>query len=581
MALPLMATDSETHYLDNVQWAKGSLYHNQNKPGYRNFDVNSWCQNMTCQQAVTDPNQSRYYHHDADLIGDAQRAAGINQQSRAVTRLFSKGRPVIDSNEQAYRTALGYQKEAYNISHGISTKYHDCENGLTCEVVSAIQSCTTPTDTPFQCHIRPYVNSVIHQINEQPFNLVFTRIPHTLTLSKPATLVAVKFKGNITVPNFTAGLRISINGKRLGDAPISIEKCASVLCSATINSRFPYPGNEAGMAFTLNTAYILTNGNTVPNTYLPKLPVILVVNEAVVDIGYTNSCGDLLPECQRLNSQCMEGEATRIIDGVAITLDCWHQQLTYQCHFPRTCGQFEHCPVQTTQCDISVGKVCVREQVQRLCESQLCRNTGLICGEDSFALSGDYYEPSTTRSLDFDRAAAGLAAGGEAGKDVSHAVNIDAESAIIFQGKIMRCTNKPIGMSNCCQDRGWGNSIGITSCSEEEKALGTAKEAKLTIGLGEYCAGAVLGVCIRKKKSYCAFSSKLARIVQEGGKAQLGLSFGSAKNPNCRALTPHQLQRINFNRLNFSDFYEDLHAGMNVPDMDEIRMRLQQAVGGD
>ncbi|MFS1931688.1 conjugal transfer protein TraN, partial [Vibrio cyclitrophicus] len=40
---------------------------------------------------------------------------------------------------------------------------------------------------------------------------------------------------------------------------------------------------------------------------------------------------------------------------------------------------------------------------------------------------------------------------------------------------------------------GWGTDVGLAQCNEEEKALGKAKDDKLTIYLGSYCAEKVLG----------------------------------------------------------------------------------------
>ncbi|MFA0108264.1 conjugal transfer protein TraN, partial [Vibrio splendidus] len=131
---------------------------------------------------------------------------------------------------------------------------------------------------------------------------------------------------------------------------------------------------------------------------------------------------------------------------------------------------------------------------------------------------------------------------------------------VIFTGQGMQCTDKAFGFADCCKDSGWGASLGLDECNEEEKALGQAKEQGITISLGSYCASSVLGVCTRKKKTYCVFDSKLARIIQEqGSQGQLGISLGTAQSPICGAITPEQLQEIDFEILDFSDFYDDMH----------------------
>ncbi len=137
------------------------------------------------------------------------------------------------------------------------------------------------------------------------------------------------------------------------------------------------------------------------------------------------------------------------------------------------------------------------------------------------------------------------------------------------------------GFADCCKNGGWGTDAGLAQCSDDEKALGQAKEKKLTIYLGSYCAKKVLGKCIRKKKAYCVFDNLLARIIQEQGvQNQLGLSLGTARNPVCGAITPEQMQQINFEDIDFSDFFGEMHSNTNLPSGQEIQNRLSSALGG-
>jgi conjugal transfer mating pair stabilization protein TraN len=99
----------------------------------------------------------------------------------------------------------------------------------------------------------------------------------------------------------------------------------------------------------------------------------------------------------------------------------------------------------------------------------------------------------------------------------------------------------------------------------------------------------VLGVCVQKSKVYCVFGGKLARIIQEQGRRdQLHVSFGSGDNPNCRGITVPELQNIDFDRINFADFYEDLMNNQKIPDSsvmvkqvkDRIAAQVNQQTGG-
>ncbi|WP_394230784.1 type-F conjugative transfer system mating-pair stabilization protein TraN [Shewanella colwelliana] len=576
----LTNANSEKDYRDNVQWAKDTIGQNQSKAGYSQFNVNDLCKDAACEQEVANPTQSRYHSNPSSMTGDAQRYSITDEQSQAVTTSFNKGRPTIDPNDPAYHAAVGYQNDAYNISHGISSKYHDCEKGLRCEVGTTTKSCTVPTNLPVQCHITPYISDKHTQIKEYHFSLTGTP-PLTIKLPETNNITAVMFNGNVSTFFRPNNLKFTLNDTFLGTASISgTGSCGSDgMCPSAISTSFPYTNSTDTLSLMIKGAF---NSSVDPSQgsiiRVRNLPITIITNKTIADIGYRNSCGALLPECQQTTHQCIEGKATRIIDGVSVTLDCWKEQITYKCNTPNTCASLSECTKQSSTCETSIEGVCITQKEQRLCETQQCQDVGLICGEDSFSLSGDYYDPDAQRSTDFNQAAAGLAAVGEAGQDLKDATNINENSEIIFKGEVMSCTNKPIGLSNCCQDKGWGNDLGITSCSEEEKALGTAKEDKLTVSLGEYCAEKVLGVCIRKKKAYCTFGSKLARIVQEAGRAQLNMDFGSAKHPDCRALSPNELQKIDMSQMDFSDFYEDLHDGMITPDVSEIQKRLQQSV---
>ncbi len=584
-ALPVLAANSEKDYRDNVQWAKDSIKQNQNKAGFTGFDVNSLCKDIACQQGVADPSQSRYYNDPSAMNSDKMQGMSSDGQAQAVTTGFNNGRPTIDENDPAYRTAVGYQNDAYNISHGISSKYHDCEKGLVCEVDSLPRSCTLPTNNPVQCYLTPFVKSTSTREKEHTFLLSGTP-PFNITLPDPnAKIKRIRFNGDYMSWSAPTKLEIKLNDIFIGHIPTQRAPGNCVtngMCASSVNATLSteaYQGSTSPLSVNIGSIF---GGDWDWPFYLPveNLPITFVTTETHVEIGYNNSCGAVLPECQQVKSQCIEGKETRIINGISVTLDCWKEQTTYQCAFPNTCAALANCSIQSTSCDTQLGGVCIKNKQQRLCETQQCRDTGLICGEDNFALSGDYYEPIATRTTDFNQAAAGLAAASDAASDVKDKANINENSPIIFKGTIMECSDKALGISNCCQDSGWGNSIGLTSCTEEEKALGTAKEDKLTVSLGGYCAESVLGACIRKKKAYCAFDSKLARIVQVEGRKQLGKNFGSAKHPDCSAFSPNELQRIDMSSMDFSDFYEDMYDAMALPSTDEIQKRLQQSVGG-
>jgi len=98
----------------------------------------------------------------------------------------------------------------------------------------------------------------------------------------------------------------------------------------------------------------------------------------------------------------------------------------------------------------------------------------------------------------------------------------------------------------------------LLSCEKSEQELALRKGAGLCHYVGTWCSSKIAGVCLQRKEGYCCYNSKLARIIQEQGKAQLGLSWGPAKNPNCGGLTVQQLSQLNFSNMDLSEFYNDV-----------------------
>lgn len=94
----------------------------------------------------------------------------------------------------------------------------------------------------------------------------------------------------------------------------------------------------------------------------------------------------------------------------------------------------------------------------------------------------------------------------------------------------------------------------IYACEDAELELGAKKALKLCHYIGSYCDQKVLGVCVLKKKSYCCFNSPFGRIMQEQIRPQLGISWGSAKHPDCSGITIAQLSSTDFSKVDLSEW---------------------------
>jgi len=113
-------------------------------------------------------------------------------------------------------------------------------------------------------------------------------------------------------------------------------------------------------------------------------------------------------------------------------------------------------------------------------------------------------------------------------------------------------------------------------CDQAENLLAMRRGQNLCIHVGSYCSSKILGACITQKQAHCCFNSRLARIVNQQGRAQLGRGYGDARSPDCSGLTVDELQRLDFSRMDLSEFYAEIIA--KVPDVPGLTSRIQSRV---
>jgi len=137
----------------------------------------------------------------------------------------------------------------------------------------------------------------------------------------------------------------------------------------------------------------------------------------------------------------------------------------------------------------------------------------------------------------------------------------DRENLRFFRGKRRSCRIRWGGLANCCKNS--GALIGLANCSEGERLLAEERHAGNTHYLGKRCTKRILGVCVRRERSWCVFGSKLGRILQEAARSQLGIGWGS-----CRGFTVAEMERIDFEAVDLSEFTEDLMDGSREPSIE-------------
>lgn len=102
----------------------------------------------------------------------------------------------------------------------------------------------------------------------------------------------------------------------------------------------------------------------------------------------------------------------------------------------------------------------------------------------------------------------------------------------------------------------------IFACHEDELKLGIERKLGKCTYVGSYCTGGFL--CPVKKESYCCYNTPLARIIMEQVRRQLG-GFGSKRNPNCNGLSPSEMQSVNWDAIDLTEWTQRLTDSGIIP----------------
>ena len=136
----------------------------------------------------------------------------------------------------------------------------------------------------------------------------------------------------------------------------------------------------------------------------------------------------------------------------------------------------------------------------------------------------------------------------------------------VFNGQDNRCRSKDkfgglVGGGCCDKNKVF---LGLVRCKEHEKALAKKNKDNLCVEVGEYCSKRRKFIgCIQHSKTHCCFNSLLAKIFNEQGRAQIGKGWGSPESPNCRGFTTEEFQKLDFSKMNLTEFTKSLSVRVN------------------
>jgi len=235
-----------------------------------------------------------------------------------------------------------------------------------------------------------------------------------------------------------------------------------------------------------------------------------------------------------------------------------------------------NCNLQSTSClNFNEQNICNYTQKLYSCSTTTTTSTAQVsCGSDIYCTNNQcskVVDDSTNN--DFATSISYLSAINQSAKDKS------ADNLKIFSAQANSCSNQILSYNNCCSDSGWGQSLGA-NCKESEIQLMKQQEKKLCHFIGSYCSKKVplTNSCQTTSKSYCCFASKIARVINEQGRAQLNLSWGSPESPNCDGLSPTQLQSLQFNKMDLSEISNDIANNAVIPNTTNLQNQVKEKV---
>jgi len=312
-------------------------------------------------------------------------------------------------------------------------------------------------------------------------------------------------------------------------------------------------------------------------------PLLVNVTEYVSEDQWkTSECELIKTEhakslCIMDSSQsCLEPNQVKVISGISIKRSCWGRGYNYQCAavFDSACTPLinQGCSQTASTCIESKSNRCERYFQTFSCMQQFCMPEKTVCPGKIPCADGQCDISKSEASDDMAEGLSRLGALAGVAGDVS-ANQVKSGTPAIFTGSAKECKKYPLGFRDCCTDSGWGDWV--KHCPQDLQVLQRAKQENRIVYLGSY-KNHKLGA---RHYTYCIFPTKLSSIVQiQGRGGQLGIPYGTAEYPNCRGLTPEELERINFAALDLSPIQQELIARMALPNNGSINNANQSHI---
>ncbi len=563
-------SSEENYFQEGLNTGKNQS--SQANEALKHFDPNN-----TFKQFTENPPESDYYHGGTETkttLGDDAAKALPNNETAVTVQESMTNRPEfkIDPDSPEMEKSQLIQNNAVDIVNGVSNEFVDCNKQQTCTTIYETKVCEeSPVSVNQYCKKNLSIDMIPHQTDTHyPLSVHLSAKKHDYAgVDVNAVTGKVIFKGPSEASfAFSGRLPAGIDCNSLhGTYVITntqhhtyVDMIALPNCSNGLTFSLHITGDDGKAVIDLQIDMISSNIVLEPKDRWDDQCVALANNSL----------------CTFQDERCIEENTTHTIQGISVTRACWEYESHYLCrsnNADNTCQPLrdQGCEQIDSVCKNKNDGGCTLYSQTFRCPIKTCDDTAVICNGETFCLTEDCLEHSKTADPDFQKAVSELSAVNAASKSF--------DQNTIFTGVGKSCHSDIVGFTNCCADDGWGIDMHLAECTDEEKELGKAKENKQTVYVGSYCETDVMGVCLSHRKSYCVFSSLLDQIIQQQGRGQqLKIGFGKPEHPNCRGITPEELQHINFDLIDFSDFYADIAKKQNIEDSTLVNERIKEDI---
>jgi len=540
-------------------------------------------------QAINSTTAESYFEKsDAEIREAGVNAMATNKTVKSMQQHHENRKPLNPVDNPTLNRMKHIMQNSKEISHGQSTDKYQCSQvQANCVTKKVNHDCLSADVKTLQCYYKPEVSfvDVPYQTQATFSGQLTSSTPTTGKIIPPesgtitAATVQLENHGNniyLCKRNYwgmIAGNRMSsvwpnCGGGAGGLAPFRVNGI-SIPVTAGIGVNFQLQC-EAKWSFFGGGGSICSHHVAAYRPWTITMNVTRYKKEP--RITWSNTCNPIyLNQCTKVKEVCIEPKATRTFGAESVTLDCWNYQQTYQCGNANinTCGQYQSCNFIQKVCNQTIGEYCVQHKEMYQCTEEHCDSNQMLCGKaTAMCLDGNCQsdDPEPNTGKDFAPSVSALAGIFAAGQDLKDQQQSQEGNFAVFKGKVADCGKAGLGIYNCCADNGGV----VKNCSDSEKALYHARQKGFATQVGEYCAKRVLGACVLWHEGWCIFESKLARIINEQGRRQLGISFGDPKHPNCQGLTPEMLQQIEFDQVNFSEVFSDIASSKAFPNTQKL-----------